>query len=205
MVPPLYGLDIETDTSTGGLDPATSGIVAVALASGADGEGDTVFTGAEAGILAAVDSHIRDLAPGVIVTWNGAVFDLPFLAARARRTRTSVGLRLVHDRGIALRRPPLPGHPGAYRATWHAHTHLDAYRAYRAAFLGPEASGALKVVARARGYTPVDVDPRTIHELRLDDLRRYVTSDAVLARTLALTRWPDLAPYVDDALLPLRT
>jgi hypothetical protein len=205
MVPPLYGLDIETDTSTDGLDPATSRIVAVALASGGDGEGDTSFTGSEAGILAAVDLRLRDLAPGVIVTWNGAAFDLPYLADRARRTHTPLGLRLVHDPTIAMRRAPLPGHAGSYRATWHTHTHLDAYRAYRAAFLDPDAPGSLKVVARARGFSPVDVDASMIHELALDDLRRYVTSDAVLARALALSRWEALAPYVDEARLPLRT
>jgi hypothetical protein len=205
VAPLLYGLDIETDTSVDGLDPATSPIVAVALATGADGDGDTVFTGSEAGILTAVDVHLQNLPAGVIVTWNGAAFDLPFLVARARLTHTSIGLHLTHDPSIALRRAPLPGHPGAYRAAWHAHTHLDAYRAYRAAFLDPEAPGSLKVVARDRGFAPVEVDRALVHELGLDDLRRYVTSDAALARTLALARWDDMAPYADDCRLPLRT
>ncbi len=205
VAPPLYGLDIETDTTTDGLDPSMGRIVAVALATGGDGDGDTVFTGSESGILTAVDAHLGGLPTGIIVTWNGAAFDIPYLAARARRARARVNLQVTHDPAIVMRRPPLAGHPGSYRARWHSHTHLDAYRAFRGAFLEPDAPGSLKVVARNRGYVPVDVDASAIHELALDDLRRYVTSDAALARSLALSRWDEMAPYVDDPRLPLPT
>ena len=80
--PLLHGLDIETDTEAGGLDPRTACITAVAVAS--DG-GTRVFDGAEADLLRALDVHVAALPAGVIVTWNGAAFDLPFLFDRAQR------------------------------------------------------------------------------------------------------------------------
>ena len=74
MHPPalIYGLDIETDTSVDGLDPAESPVVTVALSTPA---GDEVFAGPEADMLAALDARIRRLEPGVLATWNGAAFD----------------------------------------------------------------------------------------------------------------------------------
>ena len=123
--PPLYGLDIETDTTRDGLDPRVARVIAVAIS------GDhhrAVLTGDEPALLAALDQRIASLPPGVLVTWNGAAFDLPFLADRATRCGVRLGLRLTLDPAIPMRRPPLPGHLGAYRAGWHGHRHLDAYR-----------------------------------------------------------------------------
>jgi DNA polymerase elongation subunit (family B) len=90
--PPIYGLDIETDTSVNGLDPAVGGIVTVALSSPS---GDEVFDGPEIDMLAAVDARLAGLAPGVLATWNGAFFDLPFLADRAAYHGVALGLRLT--------------------------------------------------------------------------------------------------------------
>ncbi len=88
---PLYGLDIETDTSIDGLDPTVGAVVAVAVSSA---ERDVVLTGDESLLLARLDRHLAGLAAGTIVTWNGASFDLPFLAERARRRGVPLGLRL---------------------------------------------------------------------------------------------------------------
>ena len=77
---PLYGLDIETDTTIDGLDPQVAPVVAVAL----DGEDfSAVFDGRETDLLADLDQHLADLEPGILVTWNGGCFDLPFLRDRA--------------------------------------------------------------------------------------------------------------------------
>ena len=92
---PLYGLDIETDTTCDGLDPGVARIVAVAVSSSKGG--DLVLTGGEPGVLAALDAHLGDLEPGVVVTWNGGAFDLPFLAARAQRCGITLGLELAWD------------------------------------------------------------------------------------------------------------
>jgi DNA polymerase elongation subunit (family B) len=193
---PIYGLDIETDTRVDGLDPAVAPVVTVALSTPA---GDEVFTGPERPLLAALDDALAALTPGVLATWNGAAFDLPFLADRAARHGLDVGLRLLLDRRIVTRRPPLPGHAGAYRATWHGHRHIDAYRLYRGD-VGPalQISCSLKLIARLVGLTPIEVDREQIHSLPDDVLEAYVTSDARLARLLAERRFPAAAGFVDQ-------
>lgn len=190
-VTPAYGLDVETDTARGGLDPRRCRILAAAVAMPT---GVAVFTGAERIVLARLDAALAELEPGVIVTWNGSCFDLPFLAERARRQKVDIGLRLALDATIVLTHPPLAGHPGAYRAGWHGHRHLDAYRAYKALEPGP---CALKAVAARRGLAVVDADPARVHELRTAELRRYVARDAELAVHLALARGAELNEFID--------
>lgn len=192
--PTLYGLDIETDTTVDGLDPRRSRVIAVALA-GLD-DGDLVVTGPERTILEAVDELLAEAEPGVIVTWNGASFDLPFIADRAAHLGVSLGLRLQADDAIDLRHPPLTGHGGAYRARWHDHDHLDAYLAFRATS-PPEQSGSLKAVAAADGLAPVLADGSAVHLLTATRLDAYVRSDAVLARDVATRRWGAFAELVD--------
>lgn len=194
--PALYGLDIETDTSADGLDPGVARVVAVALSSANDGE--VVLTGSEAGVLRALDQHLASADPGVVVTWNGSAFDLPFLATRAAVVGVALGLELAWDpAAYRLGRTPLPGHLGSYAATWYDHGHVDAYRAWRA-LLDPETSCGLKAVARAEGFDPVEVDDITaLHDVPLGELRRYVASDATLARRLAERRWRDVRRFID--------
>ena len=194
-----YGLDIETDTSKGGLDPRTSPILAVALASDS---GVTVIRGPETRILREIDLILGLLAPGVIVTWNGSGFDLPFLADRARRHGLRLGLRLSLDPGIVRFHAPLPGHAGFYRASWHRHDHLDAYLAYRALAGEDEGSLALKAVAARRGLAAIEVDRSRIHQLSPEDLASYVASDAGLALALARARWDEAVAFLDRRLEP---
>jgi hypothetical protein len=189
-----YGLDIETDTASGGLDPRSSPVVAVAVASDS---GVTVVRGPESRILREVDALLGVLAPGVLVTWNGSGFDLPFLSDRARRHGIVLGLDLRLDPAIVRSHPPLPGHAGFYRARWHDHGHLDAYLAYRALAEEGEGSLALKAVAARRGLHALEVDRSRIHELEADDLATYVASDAALALALARTRWSEVEPFLD--------
>jgi hypothetical protein len=139
----------------------------------------------------------------VIATWNGAAFDLPFLADRAAACGLDLGLRLAPDPTVVLSRRPLPGHAGAYRASWYDHGHLDAYRVYRGD-VGRvlHISCSLKTVARVVGLTPVEVDRERIHELAPAVLDAYVASDARLARILAERRWPGVARCVDLAVAP---
>ena len=88
----IYGLDIETDTTVNGLDPRVAPVVAVALATS---DGTAVFTGAERDLLDRVESTLATLEPGVLVTWNGAGFDLPFLVDRARVCGAHLSLELA--------------------------------------------------------------------------------------------------------------
>lgn len=191
----IYGLDIETDTTVDGLDPLSSPVITAALSRA---EGDEVFTGAEADIIAALDHRLRALPPAVVATWNGAAFDLPFLADRAAACGVALGLRLTPDPTVMPGHDPLPGHAGAYRATWYGHAHLDVYRVYRAD-VGPllRVSCSLKAIARLVGLTPVEVDRERIHDLSAPALAAYVASDARLARVLAERRWPGIARCVD--------
>ena len=122
--------------------------------------------------------------PGIVVTWNGSGFDLPFLAERARRLGVTLGLDLWDD-------GPERTEPGVVRGRWYAHDHLDGYRLYRADVgrsLGFPCG--LKPLSRLVGLAPVEVDRSCIHLLDDAALEAYVASDARLARELVLRRWP---------------
>ena len=191
----VYGLDIETDTTENGLDPRVAAVVTVALA----GPGyEEVFTGPERELLVDLDDRLAQLEPGVLCTWNGAAFDLPFLADRAALHGLPLGLRLRHDASITMRRAPLPGHRGAYRANWYDHGHLDAYRLYRGD-VGPalRISCSLKSIARFVGLAPVEVDRTRIHDLSNEALHAYAASDARLARILTERRWGTASRFID--------
>jgi hypothetical protein len=196
---PVYGLDIETDTRIDGLDPSVGRIVAVAVAS-ADGE--RVFDESdEALLLDRLDWHLAALEPGVLATWNGAGFDLPYLADRAHLLGVGLGLALQLDRTIPGRSAPLHGHAGRYRARWHHHAHVDAYRLYRsdvAPALGVSCS--LKSIARLAGLAPIEVDCAHLHDLDAAACRAYVGSDARCTRELVLRRWPTARLAVDRPL-----
>lgn len=198
--PPVYGLDIETDTTVDGLDPGVARILAIALSSD---EVDELFTGPEPELLAQLDQRLAELPPGVIATWNGAAFDLPFIADRAAMYTMELGLRLEEDPRIVVRGRALPGHRGAYRASWHHHAHLDAFRVYRSD-VGPalRISCGLKSIARFVGLNVVEVDREQIHCLSQEALHAYASSDARLARVLSERRWASARRSVDTT--PLR-
>jgi hypothetical protein len=197
--PAVYGLDIETDTTVDGLDPAVAAVVTVALAAPGYEE---IFTGPEDVLLTELDERLDELEPGVIATWNGAAFDLPFIADRAARYDVALGLRLQADAGIATR-APLPGHRGAYRASWYDHRHLDAYRLYRGD-VGPalRISCSLKSIARFVGLAPIEVDRTRIHDLSNEALHAYAASDARLARILTERRWATASRGIDRVVEP---
>jgi hypothetical protein len=193
--PEVHALDIETDTTDDGLDPRVSRVVAVAVASR---DGEVVFDDADENeLLGRLDRHLAVLGPGVLATWNGAAFDLPFLADRAATAGATIALRLAADPAWRVR-DPLPGHSGAYRATWYGLAHLDAYRVFRADVAPAlRMSCSLKTIARLVGLQPVTVDAGHLHLLDDDALRAYVASDARCTRALVLRRWPSMRGAVD--------
>ena len=157
-----------------------------------------MFDGAEADILTNLDAAIAALAPGVVVTWNGSRFDLPFISDRAQMLGVLLGLRLAPDPHHRSRHDPLPGHSGGYIATWHSQRHLDAYGVYRAdAGATFRIPCGLKPLAKMVGLRPVEVDSSAIHELSTQELHDYVASDAIIARELALRRWPTAQRAID--------
>ncbi len=192
---PLYGLDIETDTTVDGLDPAVSPIVSVAIVS-ADQE--FVIEGDESSLLTQLDATIRALPNGVLVTWNGAAFDLPFLAQRAETCGIETGLRLWHDQSILSRNEPLPGHPGSYLASWYDHQHLDGYRVFRSdAGAVLHLSCGLKPMAKFVGLDPIEVNREQIHLLSDAERQAYVASDAEVTRELIIRRWATARLSID--------
>jgi len=198
---PIYGLDIESDTTVDGLDPAHSSVLAVAVATSG---GTTVLHASDTGeaeMLWQLDALLQSLAPGVSATWNGGRFDLPFLADRAAVGNVTWSLRLSADPHVGSR-DPMPGHDGGYVASWGAHRHLDGYQLYRGDVgrVLPISCG-LKSIARFVGLRPIEVDRTAIHQLSRADLDAYVGSDAELARTLVARRLPASLRHVDPVVL----
>jgi len=154
-------------------------------------------------LLGRLDETLADLAvdaPGVLTTWNGSGFDLPFIATRAVTLGLGIGLRLVDDPSLAGRHDPPPGRRARVRGSWHGHRHLDGYQAYRADVgqVLPVSCG-LKSLARLVGLPVVEVDREAIHLLSTARRRAYVASDAFLARELVARRadahrWVDQPP-----------
>jgi hypothetical protein len=189
----IYGLDIETDTSEDGLDPAVASVRAVALSGRTF---DELFVGDEVDILRALDARLAGLPTGVVATWNGSAFDLPFLADRARIVGVDLGLKLCLDRRLTLHRAPLPGHAGAYRASWHDHGHLDTFRIYGSADTAAQRL-SLRSLGRLVGIGAHDVHPARTQTLSNEALHACAPSDARLARVLAERRWPAAARMID--------
>ena len=183
---PVYGLDIETDTTVDGLAPEVAPVVAVALSTA---ELDVVLDGGERGLLAALDELLGALPCGVLATWNGRRFDLPYLAARAARHGLGMGLVLE------------PDGRGGQRGRWGPHRHLDVYELYRAD-VGPAlgVSCGLKSIARLVGLGPVEVDVARLHTVPEAEVRRYVASDARCTRALLLRRGPSALGAADRLL-----
>ncbi|MEM8706799.1 MAG: ribonuclease H-like domain-containing protein [Actinomycetota bacterium] len=193
---PLIGLDIETDTTIDGLDPRQSAVLAVAV-SGAGH--DVVIDGPdESSILRRVDELLASIPHGILVTWNGSGFDLPFIAARAAVLGLSLGLVTRHDPRMPGRHDPLPGEPGRVRGRWHALRHLDGYQPYRSD-VGHvlSISCGLKSLAKLAGLEVVEVDRSRIHELTPAEMHDYVLSDARLAREL-VERRVDRFAWIDQ-------
>ena len=197
----VYGLDIETDTRTDAVDPAVAPVITAAL-SGRNF--DEVFVGPEVDLLRALDARLATLAPGVIATWNGSTFDLPFIADRARLLGLDLGLQLCVDPRLTLHRALLPGHGAAYRAAWHSHGHVDTFRLYgQASESGHWAS--LRVIGRVLGLSPSPVAIGLVgrtQALANEALHAHAPSDARLARVLAERRW-SAAHRIIDRVEPL--
>lgn len=202
----IFALDIETDTSplteaekaagftARGLVPEITPVTAVAFADEnwarahhLDAQGD------ERRLLASV-AHLMNRfseqhPDAVLATWNGSVFDLPFLADRARflglPEHWYAPLELTPDASFAPKYDPLPGHDGGYAATWAGLRHVDMAYVDKDECLAAGVSWSLKPWAKHLGMNPVEVDRTRMHELTKEELDAYVTSDAVITHALA--------------------
>lgn len=200
----FYALDIETDTEGGpnhGLDPRLGGITTVALTveAGRVKVFDLDSEGSEEGILNALDQTLEALAPGIIVTWNGSVFDFPFIAARASRLGLTLPLKMEFSSLIPVKYQPVPGFLGGYKVAWGAHAHVDVQTAYRAQAEAEGIPWSLKPIGRANGFDPIEVDRAKMHLLTRNEERAYAGSDVSLTRNLALeARAKGILPAIDQ-------
>jgi DNA polymerase elongation subunit (family B) len=188
----LYALDIETDTSDGraprdpdypaGLDPRIDPVISVAVwdrdaGTAAYWSADTV-PGAEKGLLVELDRFLATRPCGVIVTWNGANFDLPYLATRYDRLGVATELRLTATDSRPPKYAPVPGgSPGGYHATWARHQHLDVAFAYAPVADELGVRWSLKPVAEALGIDMISVERDQMEALSESELRDYNVSD----------------------------
>lgn len=191
----FYALDIETDTSkspTSGLDPNEGGITSIAFV-GDDLNVVLTDSHGETEMLGDLEKLILSVPAGVITSWNGAVFDFPFIASRSEHLGVKTSLRLLYDPSIEVKYRATPGFLGGYRVNWGTHSHLDVQHLYKAKALEAGVPWSLKPVGRLMGLDPIEVDRTKMHLLTPEEERAYVLSDAVT--TLALSR---LASGVPD-------
>lgn len=229
----VYALDIETSTEpvvgpdgdpgyNPGLDPLLGFITETVVATG-DPETERVFTGGSRGdevaILRGLDQHLAgglgiDLPAGLIATWGGANFDLPFVHTRALLTMpygnpdrdplAVYGLRIVHTDFMAPKYPPIRGHgpdwpgldgrlghSGSYTGFWRTngggkHAHLDIAPLFKPFAERYGITWGLKPVCEALGHPMISVDREQMHLLSDEERRAYVMSDGNGTRFLAL-------------------
>ena len=65
------------------------------------------------------------LRKGLLVTWNGSGFDMPFLHKRYVATGVSTGLRVLVDPSIPSKYPTNQGLGPPVRVSWHSAAHVD--------------------------------------------------------------------------------
>ena len=210
----VYALDIETDTTIDGLDPANSRITEVVVSTAKE---DVVFDhDSEAQLLVETDRYIKQLAPGLITTWNGVFFDIPFIVDRMTYLRLNkprsllgmlgvtdvyvdrlrtVGLNPIAQPGLKPKYSYLPGHDVGYGMVWktsdnwgdlNVHQHLDISFAYKGFAEEHEMKHSLKPVAKAHGILMIEVDREKMHLLTPEERHDYVVSDGRGTRALAL-------------------
>ena len=187
----IYSADIETDNSNGhGLNPQFGRITEVALSTAND---DIVFDDDdEKDLLENLSAHLLRMPPGLITTWNGAFFDVPFLWERARVNNVLPFLGLTPDPGLVPKYEPLPGHDGGYQAVFHSpdmmvpHQHLDVSGMYRKFADEAGVSWSLKPVCAAKGIAMVELDRERLHDYSREERLAYVCSDTRGTRALAL-------------------
>jgi DNA polymerase elongation subunit (family B) len=181
---PFISFDIETDTSDGnGFNPELAQIVAAGLAF--NDRIPVCLTNADERALLIDCDDIISLHQGILVTWNGCGFDIPFVNVRASKLGLDLGLRVKADPDMVPKYPMslelgLPVH-----ARWHNLIHVDIAPLYEDMARFNNITWSLKPVAKFLGFTPVEVNGDGIHDLTGKELRAYNISDAVVTLELA--------------------
>lgn len=193
----IYALDLETCTNPGdGLDPTnpltriTSAAIFFGPAKGVDGpEGSVVFDDPdEARLLRSLNAWFCDEStePGLIVTWNGANFDIPFLLTRSAFLGVELDLQAQLSELRAPKYGPCRGHAGGYVANWGPHDHADVWPSFIEIANRAGIKTGLKPVANYFGYNPIVVDRQQMESLTVPERCAYNISDVEVTYRLAL-------------------
>ncbi|KAJ6626952.1 hypothetical protein B0H10DRAFT_1997385 [Mycena sp. CBHHK59/15] len=116
-------------------------------------------------------SHIQDVKPTVMASFNGDFFDFPFLDARAKAN----GIDMFLETGFAK------DAEDEYKSR--TCVHMDCFRWVKRDSYLPQGSQGLKAVTTAKlGYNPIELDPELMTPYALEQpqvLAQYSVSDAV--------------------------
>ncbi|GBE84413.1 DNA polymerase epsilon catalytic subunit A [Sparassis crispa] len=132
----------------------------------------TVFNEAdEAATIQRFFSHIQDVKPTVIASFNGDFFDFPFLCARAK----------VHGIDMFLETGFSKDSEDEFKSR--GCVHMDCFRWVKRDSYLPQGSQGLKAVTTAKlGYNPLELDPELMTPYAMEQpqtLAQYSVSDAV--------------------------
>ncbi|KTW31242.1 DNA polymerase epsilon catalytic subunit [Pneumocystis jirovecii RU7] len=116
-------------------------------------------------------NHIKDVKPTIIATYNGDVFDWPFIDARA----SMYSLNMYEEIGF------MKNKSDEYQSSYCVH--MDCYRWVKRDSYLPQGSQGLKAVTKAKlGYNPIELDPELMTRYASEKpqvLAQYSVSDAV--------------------------
>ncbi|KAJ7806132.1 hypothetical protein B0H14DRAFT_3768801 [Mycena olivaceomarginata] len=125
----------------------------------------------EAATITRFFSHIQEVKPTVMATFNGDFFDFPFLDARAKAN----GIDMFLEIGFAK------DSEDEYKSR--TCVHMDCFRWVKRDSYLPQGSQGLKAVTTAKlGYNPIELDPELMTPYALEQpqvLAQYSVSDAV--------------------------
>ncbi|PON38200.1 DNA-directed DNA polymerase [Parasponia andersonii] len=125
-------------------------------------------------------SHMREVKPGIYVTYNGDFFDWPFLERRAAHH----GFKLSDEVGFQCDK-----NQGECRAKFACH--LDCFAWVKRDSYLPQGSHGLKAVTKAKlGYDPLEVNPEDMVRYAKEKpqmMASYSVSDAVATYYLYMT------------------
>ncbi|PFH48591.1 hypothetical protein AMATHDRAFT_5676 [Amanita thiersii Skay4041] len=125
----------------------------------------------EAATISRFFSHIQDVKPTVMATFNGDFFDFPFLDARAKIN----GIDMFLEIGF------VKDSEDEYKSR--SCVHMDCFRWVKRDSYLPQGSQGLKAVTTAKlGYHPIELDPEQMTLYATEQpqtLAQYSVSDAV--------------------------
>jgi DNA polymerase elongation subunit (family B) len=114
----------------------------------------SVDTSLQAAVITRFFSHIQDVKPTVMASFNGDFFDFPFLDARAKAN----GIDMFLETGFAK------DSEDEYKSR--TCVHMDCFRWVKRDSYLPQGSQGLKAVTTAKlGYHPIELDPELMTPL----------------------------------------